>query len=76
MLTTNTINQISGVYETVCHPMERIILEGQMFPRCGACNRSTNWTFVRKLSPKPRQTPSSKVTNSSEGGMASQSASG
>ncbi len=66
MLTTNTINRISGVYESVCHPMARIILEGQIFPRCGACNRSTNWTFVRKLSPKGRQTPPSKVTNPSE----------
>jgi len=48
---TNTINRISGVYESVCHPMERIILQGQIFPRCGACNHDTNWTFVRKLSP-------------------------
>jgi hypothetical protein len=68
MLTTDTINQISGVYESVCHPMERIILEGQMFPRCGACNHGTNWTFVRKLSPRRRQTPPSKVTESTEGG--------
>ena len=57
MPATHAINRVSGVYESVCHPMERIVLEGQMFPRCGTCNRGTNWTFVRKLCPKPRHTP-------------------
>jgi hypothetical protein len=65
MLSTNTINKISGVYESVCHPMERIVLEGQLFPRCASCNHDTTWTFVRKLTPKPRPTPPSKVRTAS-----------
>jgi hypothetical protein len=69
MLSTNSINKISGVYKSVCHPMERIILERQQFPRCAACNHDTNWTFVRKLAPKPRQAPPSEVTTSSDSSL-------
>jgi hypothetical protein len=54
---TNAVNYISGVYESVCHPMERIVLEGSMFPRCGTCNKETVWTFVRKLPPNPEILP-------------------
>lgn len=47
---TNSVNRVSGVYESVCHPNERIILEGQIIPRCGTCNQETEWTLLRKIS--------------------------
>lgn len=46
---TGKISRVSGVYVSLCHGMERTILEGQKFPRCGHCNAETVWTFKRAL---------------------------
>jgi hypothetical protein len=50
---TGKINRISGMYESVCHPREQMILAGQPFPRCGSCNRETRWILVRLAKRKP-----------------------
>ena len=42
---TGQINRVSGVYSSVCHNVERTILEGQAFPRCGRCDTDTVWIF-------------------------------
>jgi hypothetical protein len=44
---TGNVNQTAGIYKSTCHPKERTILDGQQFPRCGSCNRDTNWILVR-----------------------------
>lgn len=52
---TGKRSRLSGIYHSACHGAERTVLEGQLFPLCGRCDKDTSWIFVGNVRPPSYQ---------------------